>query len=465
MKSTQTGAVAVVNLGCRVNRVESDRITKDLAASGLRLVPEDEADLVVINTCAVTGEAEAKTRKAVRHALHLPRAPYVIATGCAVNLHPEELSALSDRVIVEPAKAQVAGRAAAALRRAGAHAAGAAEGPGDAPCGTRAVAPGAGDEAPPAPGPTDIADLLGRSRLGVKVQDGCNNRCTYCIVWKARGPERSVPLPEVLSEVRAAHAAGIPEVVLTGVNLGAYEDGAADPAGPVRIDGLLDAILARTGIRHVRLSSVEPMDVTRALVERMAASPERVAPFLHLPVQSGCTATLARMGRPYTAEEFEGLVARIRAVLPAASISGDLIVGFPGETDEEFAQTRALVERVGFSRLHVFRYSARPGTPAATAPDQVPPSVMAARSAEIRAIVTESSRRDAAARVGTVERAVVEYPGRGTLGSFHRVVLDDAADAPCASLVDVAIMSVDDDGVLHGCVVPAGPTCAADRES
>ena len=417
--------VSVVNLGCRVNRVESDRMTVDFARAGFGLVDEDEADLVVINTCAVTGEAEAKTRKAVRHAVNLPRKPYVVVTGCAVNLHPDSLAELSDRVVIEPMKTDVAARAADLL---GFGETGACDGGLDS---------------------RELADLLGRSRLGVKIQDGCNNRCTYCIVWKARGPERSVPVDAVLEQVREAHAAGIPEVVLTGVNLGAY-DGMGPDDDHVEIDELLDAILTETDIPHVRLSSIEPMDVNERLVRRMAAEPRRVAPFLHLPVQSGCTATLQRMGRPYSAEEFERTVARIREILPAASISGDLIVGFPGETEEEFEQTRAFVERVGFSRLHVFRYSARPGTIAAEMPDQVAPEVMADRSLAIRKLVERTARADAQARIGTTERAVVEYPGRGTLGSFHRVVLDNAPDLAVKSIVDVAIMYMDEEGVLHG---------------
>ncbi|WP_066831991.1 MiaB/RimO family radical SAM methylthiotransferase [Collinsella ihumii] len=417
--------VSVVNLGCRVNRVESDRMTVDFARAGFGLVDEDEADLVVINTCAVTGEAEAKTRKAVRHAVNLPRKPYVVVTGCAVNLHPDSLAELSDRVVIEPMKTDVAARAADLL---GFGETGACDGGLDS---------------------RELADLLGRSRLGVKIQDGCNNRCTYCIVWKARGPERSVPVDVVLEQVREACAAGIPEVVLTGVNLGAY-DGMGPDDDHVEIDELLDAILTETDIPHVRLSSIEPMDVSERLVRRMAAEPRRVAPFLHLPVQSGCTATLQRMGRPYSAEEFVHTVARIREILPAASISGDLIVGFPGETDEEFEQTRAFVERVGFSRLHVFRYSARPGTIAAEMPDQVAPEVMADRSLAIRKLVERTARADAQARIGTTERAVVEYPGRGTLGSFHRVVLDNAPDLAVKSIVDVAIMYMDEEGVLHG---------------
>ena len=413
--------VSVVNLGCRVNRVESDRICRDLSARGIDLVEEGQADVVVINTCAVTGEAEAKTRKAVRHALGLPREPRVVVTGCVVNLHPDELCDLSPRVVAEPSKIDVADRV----------------------CELLSWHPDA-DVA----GCLDSDGLLGRSRLGVKIQDGCNNRCTYCIVWKARGPERSVPVDAVVEQVRAAESAGVPDVVLTGVNLGAYSAVGADGSA-CGLVALIEAILDRTAIEQVRLSSIEPMDVTDDLIECMAAHADRIAPFLHLPVQSGCSATLSRMGRPYTAGDFEAAVERIRSKVPSCGISGDLIVGFPGETESEFESTRAFVERVGFSRLHVFRYSARPGTPAASMPDQVRPEVMARRSAVIRDLVAQSALGDARSRIGSRERAVLEYGNRGTLGSFHRVVVDGVPEDAPTGILDVVIESIDGSGALH----------------
>ena len=420
--------VSVVNLGCRVNRVESDRIMCDLDAAGFTLVEPDDAELIIINTCAVTGEAEAKTRKAVRHALARERGPIVMATGCAANLHPGMLEELSDRVVVEPSKVDVARHAAELL----------------------------GFEYTTDAAPVDVAALLGRARLGVKIQDGCNNRCTYCIVWKARGPERSVPVAHVLDQVRRAEVAGIPEVVLTGVNLGAY-DGEGEHDTHVEIDELVDAILTKTAIPTLRLSSIEPMDVSDRLIERMAASCGRVAPFLHLPVQSGCTDTLRRMGRPYTADDFIDLTNRIRRQLPGIGLSCDIIVGFPGETEGEFAQSLELARQVGFSRMHVFRYSARPGTPAAVAPDQVPPEVAAERSRAMRELAATMARQDAARRVGTVERAVIEQGRLATLGSYHRVVVDDAPQDGAPRLVEIGIMGMDDSGMLHGRIDAARP--------
>ena len=377
--------ISVVNLGCRVNRVESDRITADLMRLGFAMVEPQDADLIVINTCAVTGEAEAKTRKAVRHALAHPNEPYVLVTGCVVNLHPEELLELSDRVIAEPSKIDVAERVCEVL--------------------------GVESDSVPACSDGDVVDALGRSRLGVKIQDGCNHRCTYCIVWKARGPERSVPVESVLEQVREAQEAGVPEVVLTGVNLGAY-DGKSATDEHVEIDELLEAIMERTTIAHVRISSVEPMDISERLLKVMARYPQRIAPFLHLPVQSGCTATLHRMGRPYSAEAFEDTVRMIRANLPQASLSCDVIVGFPGETYEEFLDTVSLIREVESTSLFTFIYSPRKGTKAASMDDPVSAEEKTRWFQELCAVQEEIAAKRCQSAVGTVQRVLVEEEGK-----------------------------------------------------
>lgn len=451
--------VAVVNLGCRVNRVESDRIVEGLAARGCSVVDEASAELIVINTCAVTGEAEAKTRKAVRHALSQPLRPRVLVTGCVVNLHADELTAIDDRVVAEPAKARVVMTACRML--------GMAEGAAELEAEAAGVSAGDGTSSAAVVGgmarathEEALARLLGRSRLGIKVQDGCNHRCSYCIVWKARGPEVSAPVPQVLDEARHACASGIPEVVLTGVNLGRYRS--RDDAGNViDVGGLIERLLSETEVEQVRLSSIEPMDVGDSLLNAMAAHPRRVAPFLHLPLQSGSSATLRRMRRPYSGEEFLELVGRIRAAVPRIALSCDIIAGFPGETDAEFEESYRVCEQAGFARMHVFRYSARPGTPAATMSGQVEPAVMAKRAARLRELAARLAREDARGRVGTVERAVIEYehegaPGstdaptyEGTLSSFHKAVLKAPSRLERGSIIDVAIMDLDDEGRLH----------------
>ena len=266
--------VALVNLGCRVNRVELDSIANKLEAAGHVLTGEGDADVIVINTCAVTGEAEAKTRKAIRHAASRSQAPLVVATGCVASLFADELSALAPNVHVVANKREVADYVIGNFGS----------------CGARSE-PSSGSVTP-----------TGRTRPGVQVQDGCDNRCTYCIIWKARGAARSFDPAGIVDEVRAAMGRGAHEVVLTGINLGDYRwhiDG-----GEMALPGLIDHVLSETGVERLRLSSIEPPDVDEALLGTMSAAGTRVAPFLHICLQSGCDETLRRMARVYRTDLF-----------------------------------------------------------------------------------------------------------------------------------------------------------------
>ena len=422
--STGAARVACVNLGCRVNRVELDDIAQELEEAGCAIVGEQDAELVVVNSCAVTGEAQAKTRKAVRHAAALPQGPRVVATGCAVMLFPDELAGIAPSVVVEPDKSRVARLALDLL-------------------GVEAGCDASADRSSVTP--------TGRTRPGVKVQDGCDNRCTYCIVWKARGTSRSVPYERVLGRVRQAIAAGAPEVVLTGVNLGRYEcdDPLRGHMGPAE---LLQALLEDTDVARLRLSSFEPDDVDDAVLMAITTSGGRVAPFLHMPLQSGCAATLARMGRKYRPDDYARVVRRARELVGDIALGCDLIVGFPGETDEEFAATLAFCEEQRFSRMHVFRYSPRPGTPAATMPDQVDPRTKAARAEQVRQLARRMRAQEAAARVGCEELVCVQYPGRGITGGLFDVLVDETY--PVGSLVPVTVRAADAEGLLDGLGVP-----------
>lgn len=413
--------VALVNLGCRVNRVELDLMAGELEAAGARLVGEREADAVVVNTCAVTGEAEAKARKAVRHAASLPSEPLVVATGCVASLFSDELAALAPNVVVEPDKAAVASRVLACLGV-------------DASCSARTAAADA-------PTPT------GRTRPGIKVQDGCDNRCTYCIVWRARGAARSVEPSRVLEAVRAAQARGAREVVLTGINLGCYR--AEDDRGrALGLPGLLELLLDRTDVGRIRLSSIEPPDVTAELCRTMADAGGRVAPFLHVCLQSGCDETLRRMARVYRADDFRRVVATAREHVPGVALGTDLIVGFPGETDGQFEESLAFCRETRFAKMHVFRYSRRPGTPAATMPGQVDPHVMAERSRRARALADEMRLAEATRHVGEEDLVVVQYPGRAVSGGLFDVEVDPAL--PVDALVRVRLAAVRDDATLVG---------------
>lgn len=385
---TYVPQVAVVNLGCRVNRVESDVIARRLIDAGCEICDERDADVVVINTCAVTGEAQAKARKAVRHAAHLPKAPQVIACGCAANLFAEELREAVPNITVELRKDVVAQRVLDLLGFDDARSAG-----------TSHLAM--------TPTPT------GRMRPGIKIQDGCNNRCTYCIVWKARGPSRSLASSEVVRAVNEACANHAHEVVLSGINLGNYRAPAGDTLGEgAGLDALLDHLLQHTTIERMRIASIEPPEVTDELLDVMADSNGRVAPFLHVCLQSGCDDTLERMGRTYNTAFFADVVARARARLDHVAIGTDVIVGFPGETDEEFEASYAFCEQMQFARMHVFRYSRRPGTPAAEAPNQIPAPEIAARSARMRDLANTLRVQNARPLHGVYDDVLVLSSGR-----------------------------------------------------
>ena len=397
-------------------------MASELEAAGAVLVDEAEADAIVVNTCAVTGEAEAKTRKAVRRAAGMPKAPAVVATGCVASLFSAELSELAPNVVVEANKSLVAGRVLGLLGLA-----------------AGSVTDEGGFVSAPTP--------TGRTRPGVKIQDGCDNRCTYCIVWKARGRGRSLSPDEVLAGIRAAQARGAHEVVLTGINLGSYR-WERDGAPVLRLPGLLDLIMEKTDVERVRLSSIEPPDVTPELCDAMARGGERVAPFLHVCLQSGSDRTLRRMARVYRTDLFRRAVEEARSLVPRLALGTDLIVGFPGETDEDFADSLAFCEEMRFAKMHVFRYSRRPGTPAADFPDQVDPHVMAARGAQMRELAGRMRRDEAAGLVGVDDLVVVQYPGRGVSGGLFDVRVPE--EVPLDTLLPVRLSEVLPDGTLVG---------------
>jgi threonylcarbamoyladenosine tRNA methylthiotransferase MtaB len=420
--------VAVRTLGCKVNRSESDQLSEQLLASGIAVTDDESAaDVIVINSCTVTGEADAKTRKAVRRALASPTAPTVIVTGCMAVVDADGLRALGSRVIVEGEKTLLAGRVSRTLEDASA---------------TDGALSGA---------PT-------RTRATVKVQDGCDHRCAYCIVPDARGPARSVAASDVVARVAALVARGTAEVVLTGVNIGRYSD-VADHAGDHR-DGpgapdlaALIMQVAATGIARIRISSIEPLDLTPRLLEILAATPA-VMPHLHVPLQSGCDETLHAMRRGYSTRDFARALARARAKLPGLAVTTDAIAGFPGESDAHFAETLAFVEGCAFTRPHVFRYSRRAGTPAATMPGQVPPRDTAARAAALRALGDRLDSAHAARRVGGEADVLVEkVEGRTAEGTSEdylrtRVSLPAGVPVPCVGdILPVTLTSAD-----RGCV-------------
>ena len=391
---------AVVNLGCKVNRVESDAFASSLDAHGAKSCDAADADLIVVNTCTVTGEAEKKTRKAVRGALRANDRATVIVTGCAAAIDKDTFLAMDPRV-------RVMGKAELAS----------------------SIDAGAWGLDAAAHGPALPVGEGYRTRVGVKVQDGCNNACTYCVVHVARGKATSVDPREVVRQCRALASAGVKEIVLTGINLGSYrwcDEGTGEATG---LADLLRMLLEETADLHkdgeypvrFRVSSVEPRDVHDDLIEVLATAGGRVCRHLHLPLQSGNSKVLREMHRPYNAEHFEEIVANLYERVPELSLSTDIICGFPGETEGEFEDTLRVARICRFSKIHVFPYSKREGTPAAARIDQVPPGVKADRAQRLRDLGDLLRDNEREARKGTRELAVVEEEGVALTESYFEV--------------------------------------------
>lgn len=365
--------VRLESVGCRLNIGEIEAMARSLAAAGHRVVgPGEPAELCILNTCSVTSIASKKSRQLIRQLRRSHPGAAVVVTGCDTELEPEAaLGAGVDLVVGNADKDRLLEMAAAAelLRE-----------PAPDLDGTDLFLPGGGS----------------RTRAFLKVQDGCDNRCTFCVTTIARGSGRSVAADDLVHEVRALLDLGYREVVLSGVHLGSYGHDAGDRSGLHR---LVARLLADTDVPRLRLSSLEPWDVESSFFELFAD--RRLLPHLHLPLQSGCDATLKRMARRTSRREFSRLVQAARAAVPGVSVSTDVIVGFPGESEEEFEASIDFVEAVGFTRLHVFRYSPRAGTLAATMPDQVPAPVAQERSRRMHALGAELEQRFNSSLVGT----------------------------------------------------------------
>jgi threonylcarbamoyladenosine tRNA methylthiotransferase MtaB len=371
--------VAFRTLGCKVNRVESEAIAAELLGRGAEVVDEERAAVVIINTCTVTGEADAKARKAVRHALRAPHEPIVVVTGCLAALDRAGLESLGERVVVEADKERVALRVGELLALAENQ-------------------------------PHHLArrGKEFRTRAILKIQDGCDAYCAYCIVPYARGVPRAVPLPDVVAEACELVSAGATEIVLTGINIGRYQHEGT------RLPGLLEAVAA-SGVARLRLSSIEPLDITDELLEAIRRTPS-FCPHLHVPLQSGSDVVLGEMGRKYSVDEYRECIARARAIIPGLAVSTDVIAGFPGETDGQAADTLRFCDEMRFSKMHVFRYSRREGTPAAGRSDQVPPEVRSARASALRECGRAGADCFARARLGDTVEVLVESAGEGIDG-------------------------------------------------
>ncbi len=348
------------SIGCRLNQSEIETFARQFRAAGHSLVSSaDQADLVVVNTCAVTAEAESDSRQKIRQAARLGAAQIVV-TGCWATLNPQGAAAL-------PGVSQVVSNEEKDLLVPN----------------LLQMAPESFDldplEREPVPG------IRARTRAFIKVQDGCENRCTFCITTLARGRGRSRTIDSVCKDVESALRGGAQEAVLTGVHLGSW---GYDFEPSDSLSSLVKVILERTAIPRLRLSSLEPWDLSEdffALWEN-----PRLCPHLHLPLQSGCAATLRRMARKVTPASFAALLDSARSAIPDLAVTTDLIAGFPGEDDREFAECVEFVQQMQFAGGHVFTYSARPGTAAERMPGQVPHPVRKERNARLRTVLMQA---------------------------------------------------------------------------
>lgn len=367
------------SVGCRLNQSELEAFARQFRAAGHSLVPTPEgADLVVVNTCTVTAAAASDSRQKVRH-VHRAGASQVVVTGCWATLEPEQARRLPGVVRVVPNDAKDALVA-----------------------NLLGLPPETFDLEPLAREPLPGARL--RTRQFIKAQDGCDNRCTFCITTLARGAGRSRPVEEVLADIR--YACGLErdrrngtsdaqEIVLTGVHLGSWGH---DLTPPQRLHDLVRAILKKSDFSRLRLSSLEPWDLDEEFFSIWEEP--RLCRQLHLPLQSGSAATLRRMARKTTPEAYARLVESARSAIPGVAITTDLIAGFPGESEAEFAECLAFVRQMRFAGGHVFTYSARPGTAAARMPDQVPHEARRERNAQLRLALAESAQVYAAGFLG-----------------------------------------------------------------
>jgi len=383
--------VYLQSLGCKLNQSELESLARQFVQAGHTVVDTaGEADLCVLNTCAVTQTAVGKSRQAIRRLQRSNSSTRLAVTGCYAQMWPQEIRDLGnvDLVVSNEDKGHLVKRVEKELE---------------------IKAQGSGRAWISLPN-SRLAIPQARTRAFVKIQDGCDNHCTYCIVRVARGKQRSRPQRDVLAEVETRVAAGYQEVVLTGVHIGAY----GRDSGRRRDEslwGLVKIILMRTNVRRLRLSSIEPWDLDPACLRLWEDS--RLCRHLHLPLQSGCDATLQRMGRSYTASQFAALVEAARETIPDVAITTDVIVGFPGESEAEFNESLHLVEAMGFARTHVFKYSARLGTPAATMSNQVSPLVRKARSRAMMEVGRHSAEAFRRAFLGRTLEVLWERQTKG----------------------------------------------------
>ena len=411
---------AFMTLGCKVNQFETETMEGLFRARGYDVVSfEETADVYVINTCSVTHLSDRKSRQLIRRAARMNPSACIAVTGCYAQVAPEEIRAIEGvRVVIgTKERARIVDYVEASLRG----------GTGVAGTITDIMQARVFEDIP-------LHSAPHRTRAFLKIEDGCQNFCTFCIIPYARGPVKSRALSALAREMNHLVEAGFHEVVLTGIHLGAYGIDLAER--PTLADACRTA-LAEEKLRRLRLGSLESVELSADLLELMRTEP-RFAAHLHLPLQAGSDNVLRAMNRHYDTTAFAQLIAEVRTAVPGVAISTDIIVGFPGETEEDFAAGMGFVRRMGFARMHVFPYSARRGTPAARRTDQVPPAV----------------RKERAARMQLLAEELAEAYHRTALGSITEVLFETTEDGVTDGLTETYIRVYTDARVARGELVP-----------
>ena len=410
-------------LGCRLNEAELETWANQFMQRGHQVTADaEEADVVVFNSCAVTAQADRKSRQQIARLQRRNPTASLVVTGCHASLNPQAVkSSLGvDLVVDNQDKEQLVEQTLQLVGEDGASVSGAVV------------------ESP------NALLVRGRHRGFVKIQDGCRYRCTYCIVTIARGDERSRSEADILAEINRLHQQGIQEVALTGVHVGGY--GSDIDSSLFR---LLQQILAHTDMPRIRLASVEPWDLESNFFE-LFENP-RLLPHMHLPIQSGCDSVLRRMARRCKTAEFARLVEQARSAVPLFNVTTDLITGFPGETEDEWRQSMDFVASVGFGHMHIFPFSARAGTKAARLPEQLNGAIKKARSREMHALAAELKQRELARHIGSEVEVLWEQQINpdsaqwiGYTPHYHKIITADSnIRASSITRVSVDALSVD----------------------
>lgn len=418
--------IAFVTLGCKVNQFDTDMMGSSLLQNGYEIVPfEEGAEIYVINTCTVTGKGDGESRRLIRKAKKLNRHAKIIVTGCYAQIAPGEVADIDGvtAVLGNLEKDNLIQY----LKEIGDH---------KENIFVKDIFSAGSIDLP------DISLLTSRSRAVLKIQDGCDSRCSYCIVPFSRGRSRSLEPGKVINMIKDLHRKGLKEVVLCGVHLGGY---GRDLAQVLTLEDLIRRILKETNIERIRLSSIEPREITQGLIELMALE-KRLCPHFHIPLQSGDNEILRNMNRNYDAPFYENLIFKIKDRIPEAAIGCDVIVGYPGEGEKEFENTLTFVKRLPITYIHVFAYSPRKGTIAYSLKDPVRGDIKRERSRILRSVGEEKSRVFKQQYIGRSVNVLVEEEAdeetglfKGYTDNYIRVLIRNCDPSFIKQIVEVHI--------------------------